>query len=175
MKAFRLIFVLLFFASFVVAEEEELIVNGDEMASLAALEGLPSSLVGGCVCAISGHFVDSSVDMVLVGPEPLVFERTYASVTSDGNFGTGWSSNHGNSLRFGKLRDRNKKQVWGSFLTEESGASLFYKRRHSKKDKKRCEVELLLDDPDGLTNGSKPKRSTLLEKRPKRSMTSRVA
>lgn len=54
-----------------------------------------SSLVGGCVNAITGDYVESTQDLVVAGPEPLIFERFYA--TSDYRtrcLGSGWRHNH---------------------------------------------------------------------------------
>lgn len=46
---------------------------------LASTEGLINSLVGNHVCAISGDFIDSHVDLNIPGPETLAVRRTYCS------------------------------------------------------------------------------------------------
>lgn len=47
--------------------------------SLATTEGIAESLVGGYVSAITGEFIDTSVDFALTGPEPLVLSRHYST------------------------------------------------------------------------------------------------
>jgi hypothetical protein len=60
-----------------------------EPQQVATTEGLPSSLVNQSVCAISGEYTDSVVDLVIPGPEPLVISRVYTSATIEP-----WSFNH---------------------------------------------------------------------------------
>lgn len=55
--------------------------------NLATLGGEPSSIIHGCVNAISGSFIESSTDLVAPGPEPLAVHRVYT------NLG-GWSINY---------------------------------------------------------------------------------
>lgn len=44
------------------------------------LEGIPSGIVGGVINVTSGKFVDSTVDLVVPGAEPIVLERYYIAV-----------------------------------------------------------------------------------------------
>lgn len=54
--------------------------------NLATLGGEPSSIVNGCVNAITGAFIESEVDLWIPGPDPLAVQRVY---TNTG----GWSIN----------------------------------------------------------------------------------
>lgn len=116
------------------AEEENFSVN-ENIVSVAALEGLPSSIVGGSVCAISGLYIDHSTDFVLLGPESLIFERTYSSAPLKGNMGIGWNSNHRDWLHFERT-NHEKEDVRGCLLIEPSGAHLFYKCPYDHHDDK---------------------------------------
>ena len=52
----------------------------DESASLAMLEGSsPSSTIANCVSVISGEFFDTSVDLIVPGPHPIIVQRSYNS------------------------------------------------------------------------------------------------
>jgi len=62
-------------------------------ASLAVTEGLPSNIVGGCVCVITGEYVDCETDVEVPGPEPLVIRRCYSSQDPKGNLAN-WTINH---------------------------------------------------------------------------------
>ena len=55
-----------------------------EAPEVASTEGLPSSIVNGSVCIISGEYVDLAVDFVIPGPEPLVIARHYGSYSLKG-------------------------------------------------------------------------------------------
>ena len=67
----------------------------NEALSLASLEGEPSSIVHGCVSAITGDYVESQVDLIIQGIEPLYVQRSYCSTSfSDRSMGYGWSLNH---------------------------------------------------------------------------------
>ena len=54
--------------------------------NLATLAGEPSAIVGGCVNAITGAFIESSLDLCVPGPEPLIVQRLYTNTS-------GWSIN----------------------------------------------------------------------------------
>lgn len=62
---------------------------------LANMHGEPSSIVNGCVNAITGDFNDHEVDFVLGGSDPLVLERSYCSMDQRlGSLFHGWNQNH---------------------------------------------------------------------------------
>lgn len=61
---------------------------------LANTEGHYSTLICGCVNAITGDYIDSHVDIVVPGPEPIIFERHYcSSAHSSDTLGFGWGHN----------------------------------------------------------------------------------
>lgn len=55
--------------------------HGPETVAVTTLESCPSSVVAGCVNAISGDYFETAVDLVVPGPQPLVVQRTYCSST----------------------------------------------------------------------------------------------
>lgn len=134
------------------AEEENFSVN-ETTTSVATLEGLPSSLVNQSVCAISGQYTNQSLDFVLPGPEPLVFQRTYSSTTQRGNLGIGWNSNHCDWLSF-ETSNYEEEFIWACLLAQPSGAKLFFKHAYDEKHTKSHRLSLNLVEQDGLTNGS---------------------
>jgi RHS repeat-associated protein len=88
-----------------------------------------SSLVCGCVNAITGDYVDSSVDMVIPGPEPLFFERSYASSSStSGDLLAGWNHNHGAKISMFVSREKS----YFAHYQDRSGSSLIYGDSSSK-------------------------------------------
>jgi len=61
---------------------------------LANLEGDPSTIVNGSVNVITGDYIDTDVDLILPGPEPLVLQRSYTSSdVKGGHFCAVWHSN----------------------------------------------------------------------------------
>jgi hypothetical protein len=77
--------------------------DNEEFATeiMATIEGLPSSVVAGCVNAVTGHFFDSQIDMTVPGPTPITVQRSWSSADKKWNFG------HMPELRVGKSRGRN--------------------------------------------------------------------
>ncbi len=53
--------------------------DDNEALSLASLEGEPSSIVHGCVSAITGDYVEGQTDLIIPGIEPLYVQRSYCS------------------------------------------------------------------------------------------------
>lgn len=96
-----------------------------------------SPVVNGCVNAISGDFVDSSVDLVVPGPEPLVLQRSYAS----SEYGTdcyynGWRHNHQSWVEVAEMENPDtKKQYLKGKYKELSGRGAFYFGRYREKKK----------------------------------------
>ncbi len=69
--------------------------DDNEALSLASLEGEPSSIVHGCVSAITGDYVEGQTDLIIPGIEPLYVQRSYCSTPfSDRSMEDGWSLNH---------------------------------------------------------------------------------
>ncbi len=124
------------------------VVEFDEPQDVATTEGLPSSLVGGCVCAISGEYTDSVVDLVIPGPEPLVISRVYNSFSGH----CPWHFNHKEKIltEFGAYRN---KAHHACYLYQANGARLNYICEAKKYTKdKMNEFEFVV--PQGLTNGA---------------------
>lgn len=118
-------------------------------ASLAVTEGLPSNLVAGCVCAITGEYVDCETDLVVPGPEPLVISRCYSSQETKGNL-CNWSINHHDTAMYTR-KTVNDTKYRLLLLTQPSGARLSY--IHPKDSKEKIQ-NYILENRRGLTNGS---------------------
>ena len=155
MPIYLLYFCLIFsFTTPLFAETEPELVVNDELASVTALEGLPSSIVNGAVCVISGLRIDHEVDFVLSGPDQLVFERVYSSAPSIGNLGTGWNVNHGSKAECFFMNNYGESDL-ACFITDPTGSRSFHKKKGERSDlKKESVVELKLEEPKGLTNGA---------------------
>ena len=90
---------------------------------IANIDGGADSLVAGCVNVITGDYLTSEQDIVLAGPEPLVFQRLYAS----SDYATdllydGWRHNHDSSVNMAPV-----KSHYRAFYTEKSGRRGFYR------------------------------------------------
>ena len=127
--------------------------NEDPLSHLEGLsetveltDGLPSNIVNNSVSAISGEYIDHSVDVVLHGPRPLVFGRTYSNFISNGSLSKSWNNNHYSFIYsyegFYKQRDVSKM-----LFRMPQGSNYMY-----KKEKHRGALYNLIV-PKGLTNG----------------------
>ena len=115
-------------------------------------------MVNECVNAITGDFVYSTVDMVIPGPEPLIFERTYFSSLSAGSLCHGWRHNHTNSISFTPFPDSDadfkptgEETLYTTYM-EPSGRGLEFKKEHYDRKHR---VTLTANDQTkmlGLTN-----------------------
>ena len=115
---------------------------------VSSTEGLPSSLVNGSVCVISGEYVDSVVDLVIPGPEPLVIARHYGSHS-------GWSYNHVDKIRvFNTYYKQHDYPSVVMDLRQPSGARLNYLYPRAKDLDKREKLKFKLLMPKGFTNGA---------------------
>ena len=95
----------------------------DSPDNVASTEGLPNNLVNGCVCAISGEFVQSITEFVIPGPEPLVHTANYGS-----RFNWGWSWVNFETIRpFAGFYEGRTSSIYS--LRQPSGAHLFYYTR----------------------------------------------
>lgn len=120
-----------------------------ETADVSATEGLPSSLVSQSVCAISGEFIDSNVDVVIPGPEPLAVRRHY------GNQSVGhWSFDHRDRIFFGETKNRQQEPTYVVCIRQPTGAHLDYFHTISKQSSKSDRLSFELVVPKGLTNGA---------------------
>lgn len=123
-----------------------------EPKEVASTEGLPSSLVNGAVCVISGEYSDSVQDIVLQGPETFSLQRSYGS-NAGGNFGLGWSVNHYERLILGNVTYKNQP-VWIIGMRQPSGTQLDYIHYKTNKASKSNDLNFELLLPKGLTNGA---------------------
>lgn len=70
-----------------------------QSTSLVNFDGLSSIIVHDAVNTMTGGFLESGVDLILAGSEPLIFERRYCSSDKEqGNMGSGWNHNQGGSI-----------------------------------------------------------------------------
>lgn len=70
-------------------------------------DGLPSSIVNGTVNVITGEFLDSEVDLVMTGPEPVVLQRAWCNGEPDFNtLSHGWSFSHLQTLEIQKEKNK---------------------------------------------------------------------
>jgi Domain of unknown function (DUF6531) len=70
-----------------------------EETPLAAIDGIPSTMILQCVNVITGTFQDHEVDIVMSGADPLYFERFYSSSDNRDNLlFHGWNHNMGGGL-----------------------------------------------------------------------------
>ncbi len=123
--------------------------------SQTSMEGMVNSLIGGCVCAISGDFVYGHRDLTLPGPEPLTLQRTYSSGdNSSSYFYTGWQLSHPTELVLEKKSEGEplRKYCYAK-VYQPSGACFEYKQPIRIKDKDK-HYSLVLNSTKGLTNCS---------------------
>jgi len=128
---------------------EGIIEDYSEPQEVATTEGLPSSLVNRSVCAISGEYVDSVLDIVIPGPEPLTLSRVYTSSSSN----QPWSFNHYDQLILGNTVYQGKLSYLIS-LHQPTGSTLDYVLEKTGDEKKLKEAVFKFVKPKGLTNGA---------------------
>lgn len=121
-------------------------------SEVTATEGLPSSFVKGSVCAISGEFTHSVIDIVMPGPEPLAMIRHYGNF-SRGNFDAYWSCNHAGHMLLGDAVYKNK-EVLIIGVRQQSCAQLDYQHPKVKHILKNKQVPFEFVVPKGFTNGA---------------------
>ena len=135
----RILLLFIFVFSICFAEEEF-----TKVPDVSSTEGLPSSLINGMVCAISGEYTESCTDMTIAGLEPLTIGRNYSNISN-----SFWSLNHVSSLATEVIGNSHRNLIVR--VRQENGSCLDFS--HSYKDKKK-EIICSLRDPSGLTNGN---------------------
>lgn len=96
------LFLFVAFTSSVFAEVE------DKMLPTADIDGGVSSMIAGCVNAITGDYMEMETDLVVAGPEPLVFQRFYSSADyTTRSLYCGWRHNHDGVLLLHKKGKKN--------------------------------------------------------------------
>ncbi len=129
----RLTLLLVCFWPFFLFSNESL--KGNETAEVSATEGLPSNIANHSVCVISGEYVDSIVDVMLPGPEPLVISRHYASFSTGDK--PGWFSNHADTLILSSGMYEEKFPVYVVSLRQPSFAQFDYFHAKTKEAQKK--------------------------------------
>ncbi len=95
--------------------------------SNSSIAGLPSAIVNGSVNVITGEFVDSEIDLVVVGPEPVVLQRSWCNGEPDfTDLHCGWSLSHPQSL----FIEKNKHFI-SLYCREGGGGVLNYHSAHA--------------------------------------------
>lgn len=94
---------------------------------LVDIEGTPNAIVGGCVNVISGDYCETQKDLVMLGAEPLIVERSYSSANPyEGTLCQGWEFNLQGFLRLTCIEEDSYELWWrGSF-----GSELLFKTEH---------------------------------------------
>lgn len=121
---------LIFSLSSLRAEEEDL--KGD--LPLSDVDGGVSSIVGGCVNAITGDYIEACADLVVPGPEPLIFERFYSSADCQTKvFYDGWRHNFDTRaiLRKGTI-EGNGQTYLSLYYIENSGRVISFQKSKKK-------------------------------------------
>lgn len=114
---------------------------------LASTEAESSSIVAGCVNAITGHYFECSQDLVVAGAEPLTLGRTYFGMTTYlTDMQHCWQHNHEGSVVLWKA---GKEMV--ARCTEPSTSTTFYKEGATKGNIRQFSFNLSVNKR-GLTN-----------------------
>ncbi|MDP1834610.1 MAG: RHS repeat-associated core domain-containing protein [Chlamydiales bacterium] len=91
---------------------------------LAEVAGDPSAIVAGCVNIVTGTYTAGSVDLVIPGAQPVLFQRLYSSMDWKGQgLSDGWSHNYISGLA--NLSADGRK--YAISIPEPSGGALLYK------------------------------------------------
>lgn len=121
------IFVLFTFPFFLSAKDSKI---SSEMMPPTVTEMGVSALVYNCVNAITGDFIDQSLDIELLGPETLTYERFYAdSSRARGCLYSGWMPNHNSWIIIGEEKCKvagGKENCHVARFMEKSGRSSFF-------------------------------------------------
>ncbi len=127
----------------------------EDLLNVTPTEGMPSSLVNGSVCAITGAYIDSSTDMIMDGPQPFVLQRLYCSQRIPANLGTGWSLNHNERINVSSAFSKTSKDHAFILVNvkEPTGSIFQYYHEYHKKLPAQCSP--ILNIPAGFTNTSR--------------------
>lgn len=107
-----------------------------QLSSNSLIEMGVSPVVNGCVNTITGDFVDSSVDLVIPGPEPLIFQRNYASSYNGRCLYNGWRHNHVSWIKIMELEHitTGNKTLTAQYMERSGRGTMYYNRWHLEKD-----------------------------------------
>ncbi len=110
--------------------------------SALTLESGPSAVVGGCVNAITGDYFESNTDLVVIGPQPLIVQRTYCSAENK------WHFQHMPLLEVGKsVGEHHVNAVY----IDDSGSGLSF-RAPLKRNAPKGSLKLTSTSFENLTN-----------------------
>ena len=149
---FTLIFCLLFF---IIAPMNRLMTEEEKpLSHLANTELGLSVMVNNCVNIISGDFVETCTDLSVAGPEPLTFQRFYAS----GDYSTrllyqGWRYSLNNYINVRTyLSSSGKEEFFSADYIESSGRSAVYHAHFPKHGNKMTANFYMKKCGKGFTN-----------------------
>ena len=101
---------------------------------LTHLEGEPSALIE-CVNVITGHYVEMEKDLTVIGPVPLVLERSKDDTGSKGRLRGGWNHNWGGYLDLNDVQQiHHHKHTQAVFHTAHGEELKFDVRKSHKKE-----------------------------------------
>lgn len=147
------IFVCHFSFSFLLADEESFIPPDEPfVSSLVKTQNLLSTVINS-VSAISGEWMHSETDFVVLGPEPLILNRCYTGDHSHSNkLGYNWDFNHPRKL----IIDIQEKKIHGAQtlarLHQSSGVATIHESHVNQEKLTKTVVPLILSRSQGLTN-----------------------
>ncbi|MDP1835153.1 MAG: RHS repeat-associated core domain-containing protein [Chlamydiales bacterium] len=153
LRSLAMLTALLFFSS------ATLNADSTQFLSHTEVDGDPSALVAGCVNAITGSFSDNEIDIVIPGPEPLIFQRFYCSTDWEGGvLCDNWSYNHAKQAT---LYHEGGQYQFG--VAEATGGALLYKGGKVRREKTdherhylvpltRIDADIKTGNDKGLTN-----------------------
>lgn len=154
MKRYIFALTLLFFSTNAAADSFDVsnIDSGlrENSSTFLNFQGEPSTVVGGCVNALTGTFIDQETDIVLPGPGGLHFTRTYAH--TDHRFG---SLKHSWNHNLFSFADYDSEPYGGICVIGDSGAEMAYntilteKARYAPPGKRRVFSSIF---QEGVTN-----------------------
>lgn len=114
----------------------------DGNQALTTFEGSPSTIVAGCVNAVSGSYFDSQVDLVVASAQPILVQRTYCSSEKE------WSFRHMPLL---KVQNGGTSHLYASYQ-DDSGSGMNYRARNYTDLTSKLKLPSRLFEEHGLTN-----------------------
>jgi hypothetical protein len=152
-RLMRYIFYLIFIIFFTFNTYSDAVETDAKPIPLADTESASSALVSNCVNVITGDYVESSNDLVLFGPEPLVFERFYSSSDyKTKSFFDGWRHNLDSYVKIYNMPPCEHRGAHLRFLyLDTSGRTTFHSGYTMSDHIVRARIDMKLDS-HGLTN-----------------------
>lgn len=141
---------------------------------MADRNGGVSSIVNGCVSAISGNYLIRSLDLQIDGPEPVNFQRSHCSFDKFSNsLQSTWGHNY-NSFMLASVILINRNEYYNFFVKDLDGGTAYYNERFKKNGYMTLPFSTLLRKNAGFTNigketlhaSSNPKNSRLHIRKP---------